>query len=190
MRHFSPKNMLFFQIIAKLFSQAEAGRLHPRHLCRARPQPRHSGWWRGGGHQGGQQQVRSRLNPRVPRRRQAGCEGWLRVWWAMCGQLSPTSATCPPCPCRCPSRGHSRDCRDFSSTQVTLWKYSILYSILSQMSGIHTLIYFLVSPSSHMQEGSAQAAVHRLSEDQEEECKCFLGAVKVVQPSPGRKMES
>ena len=27
------------------------------------------------------------------------------------------------------ARGHSRDCRDFSSTQVTLWKYSILYTI-------------------------------------------------------------
>ena len=28
-----------------------------------------------------------------------------------------------------PRRGHSRDCRDFSSTQVALWKYSILYTI-------------------------------------------------------------
>ena len=188
MRHFSPKNMLFFQIIAKLFSQAEAGRLHPRHLCRARPQPRHSGWWRGGGHQGGQQQVSSRLNPRVPRRRQAGCEGWLRVWWAMCGQLSPTSATCPPCPCRCP-RTQQRLPRLQQHTGDAL---EILYTLYYPrcLAFIHWYIflYLRLHTFAVMQEGSAQAAVHRLSEDQEEECKCFLGAVKVVQPSPGREM--
>ena len=82
--------MLFFQlnslpIIAQFFPQAKAGCLHPRHLCRTGPQPRHSGWRQGGGHQGGQQQVRSSLHPRVPRRQQAGCEGRLRMWWAVYG---------------------------------------------------------------------------------------------------------
>ena len=80
---------LSLRIIAQFFPQEEAGRLHPRHLCRAGPQPRHSGWRRGGGHQGGQQQGSSRLHPLVPRRRNAGCEGWQ----VSCYTITPPSCS-------------------------------------------------------------------------------------------------
>ena len=119
------------------------------HLCRAGPQPWHSGWRQGGGHQGGQQQVRSSLPPRVPRRRQAGCEGWLRVWWAVCGQLSPTSATCPLRQCRCPRTQQRLPRLQQHSGDALEILYSILYYPRC-LAFIHWYMYCLVSPSWHM----------------------------------------
>ena len=116
----------------------------------------------------------------------AGCVCGER--WAVCGQLSPTSATCPPWPCRCP-RTQQRLPRLQQHTGDAL---EILYTLYYPrcLAFIHWYIflYLRLHTFAITQEGSAQAAVHRLSEDQEEECKCFLGAVKVVQPSPGREM--
>ena len=48
----------------------------------------------------------------------------------VCGERCAGSSPQPPPRVRrdhVGARGHSRDCRDFSSTQVTLWKYSTLF---------------------------------------------------------------